>query len=126
MFRWAKLTQAAKYIDFPVKRTLIWFGILALLLQVPVFGQGQKSFKVVIDAGHGGHDSGTRGKKVWEKDIALTLALKLGEMIEQQMPDVQVIYTRKTDVFIELHRRAQIANEHHADLFISIHCNGVK
>lgn len=109
-----------------MKRFLVWFGILASMMMIPAFGQNQKTFKVVIDAGHGGHDSGTRGKKVWEKDIALNLALRLGDMIDKQMPDVQVIYTRKTDVFIELHRRAQIANENHADLFISIHCNGVK
>ncbi|HRY98267.1 MAG TPA: N-acetylmuramoyl-L-alanine amidase [Bacteroidales bacterium] len=109
-----------------MKRFLVWFGILALLFNVPAYGDGKKTFKVVIDAGHGGHDSGTRGKQVWEKDIALKLALMLGEKIGKEMPDVEVVYTRKTDVFIELHRRAQIANEQHADLFISIHCNGVK
>jgi N-acetylmuramoyl-L-alanine amidase len=83
-------------------------------------------FKVVIDAGHGGHDPGTVGKKVKEKDIALAIALRLSDHIQTQMPDVEVIFTRKTDVFVELFRRAQIANQAKADLFISIHCNGVK
>jgi N-acetylmuramoyl-L-alanine amidase len=79
--------------------------------------------KVVIDAGHGGKDSGALGKNSMEKDIALSIALKTGEYIEKYFPDVDVIYTRKTDKFIELHRRAEIANQAQADLFISIHCN---
>ncbi|REJ83631.1 MAG: N-acetylmuramoyl-L-alanine amidase [Bacteroidetes bacterium] len=79
--------------------------------------------KVVIDAGHGGHDSGCLGSKFKEKDIALNIALALGKMIEEQFPDVKVIYTRKKDVFVELHERASIANTAKADLFISIHCN---
>lgn len=79
--------------------------------------------KVVIDAGHGGHDSGCLGKNVKEKDVALGVALKLGKYIEEHFPDVKVIYTRKTDVFVELHERAAIANNARADLFICIHCN---
>ena len=79
--------------------------------------------KVVIDAGHGGHDSGCLGKKSKEKDIALKVALKLGEYISEKFPDVKVIYTRKTDVFIELNERSAIANNAKADLFICIHCN---
>jgi N-acetylmuramoyl-L-alanine amidase len=78
---------------------------------------------VVIDAGHGGKDSGARGSKSMEKDIVLSVALKLGEYIEESFPEVNVIYTRKTDVFIPLHERAEIANKNHADLFISIHAN---
>ncbi len=79
--------------------------------------------RVVIDAGHGGHDSGCLGKKSKEKDIALDIALKLGETISEKFPDVKVIYTRKTDVFIELNERTNIANNAKADLFICIHCN---
>jgi N-acetylmuramoyl-L-alanine amidase len=78
---------------------------------------------VVIDAGHGGHDPGATGTRAKEKDIVLGIALKLGNYIEQNIPDVKVIYTRKTDVFVELHERANIANRNHADLFISIHAN---
>lgn len=81
--------------------------------------------KVVIDAGHGGHDGGCHGKKFNEKDLALKMALKLGALIAENHPDVEVIYTRKTDVFIPLHERIGLANKKDADLFISIHCNWI-
>ena len=79
--------------------------------------------KVVIDAGHGGKDPGALGTKSQEKNIALSIALKLGNYITHNFKNVEVIYTRKTDKFIELYKRGDIANEAHADLFISIHCN---
>lgn len=78
---------------------------------------------VVIDAGHGGRDSGAVGKKGMEKDIALSIALKVGEYIEENMPDINLIFTRKNDVFVDLWKRAEIANEAEADLFLSIHVN---
>ncbi len=79
---------------------------------------------VVIDAGHGGKDPGAIGfSKSYEKDITLSVSLKLGELIKKEFPDVKVIYTRNKDVFVELQERAAIANKHNADLFISIHCN---
>jgi len=78
---------------------------------------------VVIDAGHGGRDPGAVGKNGKEKDIALAIALKVGAYIEENIPDVKVIYTRKTDVFVELQQRAQIAIDAEADLFLSIHVN---
>ena len=78
---------------------------------------------VVIDAGHGGHDPGTRGVFSREKNIALKIALELGDIIKENLKDVEVVYTRKTDKFIPLEGRATIANKNDADLFISIHCN---
>lgn len=78
---------------------------------------------IVIDPGHGGKDPGCNGALYNEKDVALSIALKLGELIEKNLKDVKVIYTRKTDVFVDLEARAVIANENEADLFISIHCN---
>ena len=82
-----------------------------------------KTFKVVIDAGHGGKDPGCLGTYSKEKDVALDVALKTGKLISDNCPNVKVIYTRSTDVFVELYNRAKIANNNHADLFISFHCN---
>ncbi len=97
---------------------------LSILMERKVYSQEKTSItKVVIDAGHGGKDPGTIGKKSQEKDIALQIALKLSEEIRSQCKDVTVICTRTTDEFIELHERAEIANRSKADLFISIHCN---
>jgi N-acetylmuramoyl-L-alanine amidase len=78
---------------------------------------------VVIDPGHGGKDPGAVGRIAKEKDIVLGVALKLGNYIEKYLPDVKVVYTRKKDVFVPLDERAKLANEHEADLFISIHAN---
>jgi N-acetylmuramoyl-L-alanine amidase len=85
----------------------------------PVFGVKT----IVIDAGHGGKDPGCHGSKHKEKDVALAVALKFGKYIEENLKDVRVVYTRKTDVFVELQERAEIANRAKADLFVSIHCN---
>lgn len=91
------------------------------------FGQSQeKKFKLVIDAGHGGEDPGCKGRKSMEKNVTLNVALKLGKLISDNFDDVQVIYTRKTDVFVEVYKRAVIANNNHADLFISLHCNAAE
>jgi len=82
---------------------------------------------IVIDPGHGGKDSGTMGTKrykIYEKHVALAVSLKLGEYIQKTFPEINVIYTRKTDVFLELNERTEIANKKNADLFISIHCDG--
>jgi len=107
-----------------VKRIITIFGIICIVLFQASEGMAQQKVrKVVIDAGHGGKDPGAVGKYSKEKDIALSIALKTGDYIQKNLPDVEVIYTRKTDVFIELHKRAQIANDLEADLFISIHCN---
>jgi N-acetylmuramoyl-L-alanine amidase len=107
-------------------------GLTVLLVAITLLNSSSTRIKpefkvdvVVIDAGHGGHDSGTRGKKVLEKDIALKIALKLGSYIEKNFPDVKVIYTRKDDRYIALDERAAIANKNKADLFICIHANSI-
>ena len=82
----------------------------------------QKPFVVVLDAGHGGHDSGNRGNGYFEKKIALNIALRIGKKLEK-LKGFKVIYTRKTDVFVDLIERANIANKADADLFVSIHCD---
>jgi N-acetylmuramoyl-L-alanine amidase len=89
------------------------------------FSQNKPKFKVVLDAGHGGKDPGTMRGGIKEKDIVLDVVLKIGKILEQNK-DLSIIYTRKTDVFIELRERANIANKAKANLFISVHCNGVK
>jgi len=87
------------------------------------FTQDYKIKTIVIDAGHGGKDGSTRGLYSTEKDVALKTALRLGKAIEQNLPDVKVVYTRSEDVFIPLYDRIGLANKVKADLFISIHCN---
>ena len=81
---------------------------------------------VVIDAGHGGRDPGAVGRTIQEKNVTLPVALKVGQLIKESHPDVKVIYTRDEDIFLALDERADIANRHAADLFISIHCNAVR
>ena len=99
----------------------------ALLLEVTTTAGAadKKRFTLVIDAGHGGKDAGALGKYSKEKTINLNVALAFGHYVEQNCPDVSVIYTRKTDVFIPLHERAAIANRNKADVFISIHTNSL-
>ena len=101
--------------------TTIWI-LLALTLSVD---GATKRFTLVIDAGHGGHDAGAVGKISKEKTLTLRYALAFGRIVEQNCPDVQVIYTRKTDRFLELWQRAEIANKNKADLFVSVHINSL-
>jgi len=100
-----------------------YFSVFSCFSDVPGKKTGYKLRTVVIDAGHGGHDTGCLGSDSREKEVALRIALKLGKLIEANCPDVRVIYTRKTDVFIPLIERANIANRAKADLFICIHLN---
>ncbi|MBR4786696.1 MAG: N-acetylmuramoyl-L-alanine amidase [Bacteroidales bacterium] len=105
------------------KKQIFVYALLLFLFSPLSMVAQEKTFKVVIDAGHGGHDSGCLGSHLKEKDVSLDIALMVGKLISEHCPEVKVIYTRKTDVFVELYRRAQIANSEHADLFISFHCN---
>lgn len=109
------LTRICKQILFSVLILTLGSGVLT--------AQKKADFVIVIDAGHGGKDIGARGVVENEKDITLDVAMRFGQLIEKNYKDVQVIYTRKTDVFLELWERAKIANKNHANLFVSIHCN---
>ena len=106
-----------------MKRLLL---IIMMMWTVGAFADTTaKQFVLVIDAGHGGKDTGCVGKISKEKNLTLKMALALGKMIERNCPDVKVIYTRKTDVFLELWQRAEIANKNKADLFVSVHINAL-
>ena len=98
---------------------------IMLVFTLAVAMAAKKGFTLVIDAGHGGHDAGALGTFSKEKNINLNVALAFGRLVENNCPQVKVIYTRKTDVFIPLHQRADIANRNKADLFISIHTNAL-
>ena len=102
------------------------FALLLLVFCAPLAVHADEDagkFVLVIDAGHGGHDPGAVGATAKEKHINLSVALAFGRLVENNCSDVKVIYTRKTDIFLPLQRRADIANQNKADLFISIHTN---
>lgn len=105
----------------------IWLSFVLLMGLIPGYAHmaAAKDFVVVLDAGHGGHDAGAVGRISKEKNINLKVALEVGRMLERNCPDVRVVYTRKTDKFIPLHGRADIANHAKADLFVSIHTNSL-
>ena len=111
-----------------MRNLLIPFMLSLFLVLASFHPVGLRNFKVtkiVIDPGHGGKDPGTVGSYTKEKDVALEVALKVGAYVEENIPEVEVIYTRKDDSFLDLKRRPEIANEHDADLFISIHANSL-
>ncbi len=115
----------AKHYNKLGKRAIIFVLAFTFILSsyAPLNVQDIAVRTIVIDAGHGGKDPGCLGKHVEEADVALNIALKLKDNIQKNLPGVNVILTRDSDKFIELHERAKIANESGADLFISIHCN---
>lgn len=116
-----KFAEVKKYSCYTLIRALL----VAAFMILAVAGVAARQFTLVIDAGHGGHDAGAKGSFSYEKNINLKMALAFGRYVEKNCPDVTVIYTRKTDVFVPLHKRADIANKNRADVFISIHTNAL-
>jgi len=109
---------------------IVGLSLLLTILILPSFSTPAPSENVdelrtiVLDAGHGGKDPGCNGaNEVWEKDVTLSVVKKLGKLLEDSLTDVKVLYTRKTDVFINLWERPKLANKNNAALFVSIHCN---
>ena len=106
---------------------LLFIPLILLVLSVSLSASSkEKRWTVVIDAGHGGRDPGAVGAISFEKNITLPVALKTGQYIEENLSNINIIYTRKTDIFIDIKERAEIANRNNADLFISIHANSGK
>ena len=114
-----------------IARTLLLFLVAAFGLTISGFlgkdspeGKQQKVLKtIIIDPGHGGSDPGARGSYSFEKDICLDVSLKVGALIEKELPDIKLVFTRKTDIYPALHARANLANENKGDLFLCIHVN---
>jgi N-acetylmuramoyl-L-alanine amidase len=115
-------------ITFRIFSLPLLFSLLMLTIGTGLAGlvAQQRNFVLVLDAGHGGRDPGAVGKFAREKEVTLSVVRKVGAMVNAAMPDVKVVYTRKTDMFVPLEERASIANTHHADLFISVHTNAAK
>lgn len=125
---WARIYCNSPISHQPVPNIATKFLLLALAvlsISATPIPAGSTVQVVVIDPGHGGFDPGTRGRSVLEKNVALKISLKLGAYIERNFPQVKVIYTRKDDRYLELNKRAEIANQAKADLFICIHANSV-
>ena len=116
-----KFAEVKKYSCYTLIRALLVAAFMILV----VADVAARQFTLVIDAGHGGHDAGAKGSFSYEKNINLKMALAFGRYVENNCPGVKVIYTRKTDVFVPLHKRADIANKNRADVFISIHTNAL-
>ncbi|MFZ4797605.1 MAG: N-acetylmuramoyl-L-alanine amidase family protein [Bacteroidia bacterium] len=124
LLRFAKLINLGKFA-----RIENFMPLLVLLISInaalPALNKRQVK-TIVIDAGHGGHDPGCQYGGVKEKEVTLKIALELGKKLSEELSDVKVIFTRKSDEFVTLWDRANIANRNQADLFISIHCNANK
>lgn len=106
-------------------KTILKLTLLLLFSSNLLFAQDYKIKTIVIDPGHGGRKSGAAGSFSLEKNVALKVALKLGKKIKKEIPNIKIIYTRTTDIDVDLYRRAEMANSANADLFISIHCNSM-
>ena len=111
-----------------MRNLVLPIGLTLFLVLASFQPVGKRSFavtKIVIDPGHGGKDPGTVGSYTKEKDVALQVALKVGEYVKKYVSDVEVIFTRTDDTFVELEKRSEMANNHNADLFVSIHANSL-
>lgn len=108
-----------------IKKVIFLLPLLLLFSPKLTFSQVYKVKTIVIDAGHGGNKPGAKGSMSLEKNVALEVALKLGKKFEEEMPEIKVLYTRKTDVDVDFYKRAALANDNNADIFISIHCNSM-
>jgi N-acetylmuramoyl-L-alanine amidase len=105
---------------------LVFIALFAVNYRLYSHTEGNKeTYIIVIDPGHGGRDPGAVGSSSYEKNITLAIALKTGEYIEKNMPEVKVIYTRKTDIAVDLDKRSEMANKNNGNLFISIHANSI-
>lgn len=108
---------------------ILSFFVFLLIIKIDkpiLLAQNTNKIKtIVIDAGHGGKDNGASGLLYHEKNITLKIALLLGDYIQKNIPNIKIVYTRRSDIFLELYERAEIANKNKADLFISIHCNSL-
>ena len=111
--------------NLEVKKLRYIIGVVLLGVAMVATAATKTNFTLVIDAGHGGHDTGAVGAISKEKNLTLKFALAFGRLVEENCPDVKVVYTRKTNKFVELFRRAEIANQNKADLFISNHINAL-
>ena len=119
---WEMLNFASVILDMGRR---IWLALCFLMLSVASVVAADKSFTLVIDAGHGGHDAGAKGAFSMEKNINLAVALEFGRLVKKHCSDVKVIFTRDSDFFVPLMERANIANRAKADLFISVHTNAL-
>ncbi|MEP1035144.1 N-acetylmuramoyl-L-alanine amidase [Ekhidna sp.] len=111
-----------------MRNLVLPIGLTLFLVLASFQPVGKRNFavtKIVIDPGHGGKDPGTLGSYTKEKDVALQVALKVGDYVKKYISDVEIIFTRKDDTFIELEKRSEMANNHNADLFVSIHANSL-
>ena len=106
-----------------MRTRLLLVSLFICLTPCLVFANGKKISKIVLDAGHGGKDAGAPGQYSHEKEVTLAVTLRLGKILNDSMKDVQVVYTRTSDVYPSLIERHQIANQSNGDLFISIHVN---
>ena len=118
-------TKTISHIATRIGTTLLLMALLILSPMAMAQTSGEDKFVVILDAGHGGNDAGAIGVKGKEKNINLGVVLKLGKLIESNMPDVTVKYTRKNDTFIGLKERTEFAHKNKGDLFISVHANSI-